>query len=419
MRRMKSALLGFIAGISCLTAAAQYTEADIYAYIERYKEPAINKMYEYKIPASITIAQGIFESACGMSHLAKDGNNHFGIKCHKEWTGDTILIDDDELQECFRKYNSVEESFNDHSLFLKTRPRYSALFDLDVMDYAGWAKGLKAAGYATNPEYANRLIRLIETYHIARLDTLYQERLANGYFKNYPNVQPPVAYKEPAKPAAQPAQVNDDSRISPAPSKPHKPHKPSKQQQQNTQPASKKPNTPPAKTDTPAPATAPQTPASAPEPAETAKPDEDAADEVAVRDEKPTSLTVFSALEGEYPRADYPFTDREVYINNRILFVIAQKGDTYAKIANDVQDSEARLKKYNDASGNAKLKVGQVVYIVRKNNAGKEPYYKVVNAESLLYISQKTAISLKKLCKYNNIQPTEKLKKDRLIKLKK
>ena len=107
---MKAAFMGLVAGISCLTAAAQYTE--------RYQEPAINKMYEYKIPASITIAQGIFESACGMSHLATDGNNHFGIKCHKEWTGDTILIDDDELQECFRKYATVEESFNDHSLFL-------------------------------------------------------------------------------------------------------------------------------------------------------------------------------------------------------------------------------------------------------------------------------------------------------------
>ncbi|MBQ7735140.1 MAG: glucosaminidase domain-containing protein [Bacteroidales bacterium] len=416
MRRMKAAFMGLVAGISCLTAAAQYTEADIYAYIERYQEPAINKMYEYKIPASITIAQGIFESACGMSHLATDGNNHFGIKCHKEWTGDTILIDDDELQECFRKYATVEESFNDHSLFLKTRPRYSALFDLDVMDYAGWANGLKAAGYATNPEYATRLIRLIETYHIARLDTIYQERLASGYFKNYPDVQPPVTAKEPAKPAAQSAPTNDDSRITPEPAKPHKPHKPAKQNPQDTPPAPTKPTpaTPngSAKTTEPAP-TPSQTTTPAP------KPDENAADEVAARDEKPTALTVFSALDGEYPRADYPFTDRAVYANNRTLFVIAQKGDTYAKIARDVQDKEARLKKYNDATGNAKLKVGQVVYIEKKNNSGKEPYYKVVNSESLLYISQKTAISLKRLCKYNNIPATEKLKKDRMLKLKK
>ena len=416
---MKVALMGLIAGISCFTATAQYTEADIYAYIERYQEAAINKMYEYKIPASITIAQGIFESACGMSHLAKDGNNHFGIKCHKEWEGDTILIDDDELQECFRKYSNVEESFNDHSLFLKTRPRYSALFDLDVMDYAGWANGLKSAGYATNPEYANRLIRLIETYHIARLDTLYQERLENGYFKNYPNVHPEETEKAPVKPAVQPAPTSDNSHITPAQEKPHKPHKPAKQHPQNTAPATQKPgHTPTTQPAEPA-HTPSQTPTPAPKPAETATPDVNAADEVAVRDEKPTSLTIFSALEGEYPRADYPFTERDVYINNRTLFVIAQKGDTYAKIAHDVQDKEGRLKKFNDVTGNAKLKVGQVVYIEKKNNSGKDPYYKVVNAESMLYISQKTAVSLKKLCKYNNIPATEKLKKDRLLKLKK
>ena len=409
MKRIKAVLLTLLAAFCCVSLFGQYTEEDIYAYIERYKEPAINKMYEYQIPASITIAQGIFESACGMSHLAKDGNNHFGIKCHKEWEGDTILIDDDELQECFRKYATVEESFNDHSLFLMTRPRYSGLFELDVMDYAGWANGLKAAGYATNPEYATRLIRLIETYRIARLDTLYQERLASGYFKNYPDVQPPATEKEPAKPAVQPAPTNDDSRITPEPAKPHKPHKPVKQHPQDTPPASTKPDS----------ATPAQPSAPAPKPAESAKPDDNAADEVAVKEEKPTALTVFSALDGEYPTADYPFTDRKVYSNNNTLFVIAEKGDTYAKIARDVQDKEARIKKFNDISGNAKLKVGQVVYIERKNNAGKEPYYKVVNSESMLYIAQKTAISLKKLCKYNNIPATEKLKKDRMLKLKK
>ena len=422
MKKIRAALLTLIAAISCVSLFGQYTEADIYAYIEKYKEPAINKMYEYKIPASITIAQGIFESACGMSHLAKDGNNHFGIKCHKEWEGDTILIDDDELQECFRKYASVEESFNDHSLFLKTRPRYSTLFDLDVMDYAGWAKGLKAAGYATNPEYANRLIRLIETYHIARLDTIYQERLESGYFKNYPNVQPPATEKEPAKPAVQPAPANDDSRITPTPSKPHKPNKPGKQHPNPTpahkpapsqpQPSAPAPQPTPSATSTPAPK---PTPAPS-QPAATAT---DEASEVAVKEDKPTALTVFSALDGEYPAADYPFTDRKVYVNNRTLFVIAEKGDTYAKIARDVQDKEARLKKFNDVSGNAKLKVGQVVYIEKKNKAGKEPYYKVVNSESLLYISQKCAVSLQKLCKYNNIPATEKLKKDRMLKLRK
>ena len=151
---------------------SQYTESDIFNYIETYKEIAINKMVEYRIPASITLAQGIFESACGTSRLATEANNHFGIKCHKEWEGDTIKHNDDELQECFRKYLKPEESYNDHSLFLISRPRYAKLFTLDVMDYPGWARGLKTAGYATNPQYADKLISLIERFDLARHDTI-------------------------------------------------------------------------------------------------------------------------------------------------------------------------------------------------------------------------------------------------------
>jgi flagellum-specific peptidoglycan hydrolase FlgJ len=151
---------------------AQYTEDDIYNYIETYKGIAIEKMVEYKIPASITLAQGIFESACGTSRLATEGNNHFGIKCHKEWQGDTIKHDDDALQECFRKYNGAEESYNDHSLFLTSRPRYAKLFTLNIMDYKAWANELKAAGYATNPQYADRLISLIERFDLAKQDTI-------------------------------------------------------------------------------------------------------------------------------------------------------------------------------------------------------------------------------------------------------
>jgi len=157
------------------TLFAQYTETDIYNYIDTYKEVAIQKMVEYKIPASITLAQGIFESACGTSRLATEGNNHFGIKCHKEWEGDTIKHDDDELQECFRKYKEVEESYNDHSQFLITRPRYAKLFTLDIMDYQGWARELKVAGYATNPQYADKLISLIERFDLAKQDSICME----------------------------------------------------------------------------------------------------------------------------------------------------------------------------------------------------------------------------------------------------
>ena len=141
-------------------------------YIQTYKDIAMREMRNHKIPASITLAQGILESGAGNSTLAREAKNHFGIKCHKGWTGDTYTMDDDEKDECFRKYNNVEESFVDHSLFLTSRGRYSALFDLDITDYEGWAKGLKAAGYATNPKYAQLLIDRIELYDLTKYDQI-------------------------------------------------------------------------------------------------------------------------------------------------------------------------------------------------------------------------------------------------------
>jgi len=165
-------LLLFSLLLSPFPLFAQYTEADIRNYIETYKEIAIQKMVEYKIPASITLAQGIFESGSGTSRLAREANNHFGIKCHKEWTGDTIRHTDDAPQECFRKYEKAEYSYDDHSLFLTSRPRYAKLFTLDIMDYKGWAHELKAAGYATNPQYPERLISLIERFDLATQDTI-------------------------------------------------------------------------------------------------------------------------------------------------------------------------------------------------------------------------------------------------------
>jgi LysM repeat protein len=138
-------------------------------YIDQYKDVAIEQMKRWKIPASITLAQGVFESGAGTSELTKRGNNHFGIKCHG-WTGRTIYHNDDRRNECFRAYNSAYESYEDHSRFLASSQRYSSLFKLKTTDYKGWAKGLKAAGYATNPQYANKLIELIQLYKLYEYD---------------------------------------------------------------------------------------------------------------------------------------------------------------------------------------------------------------------------------------------------------
>mgnify|MGYP005844774169 CR=1 FL=1 len=139
-------------------------------YIQQYKDIAIREMHQYGIPASITLAQGILESAGGESYLANKANNHFGIKCHRDWKGKKVYRDDDAKNECFRHYKHAEESFRDHSLFLSQRSRYNFLFDYDRTDYKSWAKGLKKAGYATNPKYPSLLIELIERYNLHQYD---------------------------------------------------------------------------------------------------------------------------------------------------------------------------------------------------------------------------------------------------------
>ncbi len=150
------------------------------AYIATYSGIAMEEMRKYKIPASITLAQGILESASGKGRLAVEANNHFGIKCHG-WTGAKIYHDDDASQECFRKYNHANSSFEDHSTFLTSRSRYSKLFQLKIDDYKGWAKGLRAAGYATDRKYPEKLISLIERYQLYRYDEEVLGRPSNKY----------------------------------------------------------------------------------------------------------------------------------------------------------------------------------------------------------------------------------------------
>lgn len=166
-----------IALFLALSGSAQVRWNQVYQqYINQYKDIAIEQMKRYHIPASITLAQGLFESGAGRSELTRRGNNHFGIKCHG-WTGRTTYHDDDKNNECFRAYDSAYESFEDHSKFLTGSQRYRSLFRLKQTDYKGWARGLKDAGYATNPQYANKLIEIIQLYKLYQYDT------AKGYDK--------------------------------------------------------------------------------------------------------------------------------------------------------------------------------------------------------------------------------------------
>jgi flagellum-specific peptidoglycan hydrolase FlgJ len=152
------------------TTRVKVTTQMVLAYIEKYKEIAKENMVKTGIPSSITLGQAILESGAGTGPLSVQANNHFGIKCHKEWTGPSISYTDDAENECFRKYKDPSESFRDHSYFLTSRPRYLPLFALGKDDYSAWAKGLKLAGYATDPKYPEKLISLIERYQLAKYD---------------------------------------------------------------------------------------------------------------------------------------------------------------------------------------------------------------------------------------------------------
>lgn len=152
------------------TTSLKVTTEVVLQYIDDFKDIAIDNMRQHGIPASITLAQGILESGAGLGSLSMRANNHFGIKCHKEWNGPSVRHDDDSEQECFRKYDHPSESYRDHSLFLTSRSRYSSLFSLPSTDYVAWAKGLKAAGYATDVKYPDKLISLIERYKLYQYD---------------------------------------------------------------------------------------------------------------------------------------------------------------------------------------------------------------------------------------------------------
>ncbi len=196
---MKQRLFSTIIILSLAVAALAQSTSDTYrAYIAKYASWAQEQQREHGVPASITLAQGLLESAAGQSELARKANNHFGIKCGGGWMGPTYRQDDDTRNECFRKYRNVGDSFRDHSLFLK-RNRYAPLFKLKVTDYKGWAHGLKQCGYATDPHYAAKLIKIIETYDLARYSLLKGEENTPKSTPVVPDAKPEAISKQESK----------------------------------------------------------------------------------------------------------------------------------------------------------------------------------------------------------------------------
>jgi LysM repeat protein len=186
--------------LAVLVAVAA-TDSDFEKYIKKYSSVAVSEMQRTGVPASITLAQGLVESAAGKSTLASKSNNHFGIKCHSDWKGKKTYKDDDKAAECFRVYSNANASFKDHSDFLRYQDRYKFLFELDPTDYKAWARGLKKAGYATDPKYAEKLIKVIEDYSLYRFD------------QNTTDIpEPPLAIEQPVEVAR--AEAREEIRFS-------------------------------------------------------------------------------------------------------------------------------------------------------------------------------------------------------------
>lgn len=374
---MKKILLLFIC-LSTVYAYSQYAEEDVLNYIDNYSKLAVQSMKTYKIPASIKLAQAIYSSNAGQSKVAREARNHFGLLCNTEYQGEPYYETSDRSGNCYRMYATVEESFQDHNLFLTSRPRYESLFQLSPTDYRAWATGLQACGYSINPEYAERLIAIIEKYTLTRFDK--QGMSAS-------NVETQVA--EP-----QSQQVAESQAVAQSTTKPvtEAPKQTPKTQESVQSTTTSKPK---------------RTYDNGMEPDTIIN-----GIEVYIQRGKHTNssaydnrpivnMNVFTAQPNEYKVSYFPYTKRDVYENNKVKFVIAKKGDTYNKIAKEAQLLESDLRIYNDAPDDYEPILNEVVYLQMKNTKSEVSYHKLEMADSFRYLSQKYAVQLKTLIKRN------------------
>ena len=338
-------------------------------YIKKWAPTAVKEMYRSGVPASITLAQGLLESRWGQSALAAEGNNHFGIKCHNDWKGKTMKVDDDAKGECFRVYDSAEESFQDHSDFLRYRDRYKFLFDLKPTDYKGWAYGLKKAGYATAPTYAESLIKYIEKYKLYEYDTLTAaeaEALANSYEESV-DVKDSGSSVKPSKSSSGKVSSAKSSRAARRAAKRSKKHSSQNEEIDYGH--------------------LPESPLSI---------------------EEPKKIT-----SGRYEEVQFSL-HREAYSKNGVPFVTSIDGETYSSIAKSYDLTLREILRFNDLSGERELKPGTIVYLQAKKNRsekGLDKYIVGSDGESLWGICQRFGVKMSSVCKMNgfdeNYQPRE------------
>lgn len=371
---MKKILL-LIACFSTIYAYSQYAEEDVLNYINNYSKLAEQSMKTYKIPASVKLAQAIYSSNAGQSKVAKEANNHFGLLCNTEYQGEQYYETSDRNGNCYRMYSTVAESFQDHNVFLTTRPRYESLFQLSPTDYKGWANGLQACGYSINPEYGQRLINIIEKYSLTRFDQ--QGMPAQDAEHAVAEPQPQSQTQPKSQTQSQP--VAEQTKATPKVQE-TVPTNPTPQNKRNYENG--------------------------------VEPDTIISGiEVYIQRGKKTSaeagnkpivnMNIFTAKPNEYKVSYFPYTKRDVYENNKIKFVIAKKGETYSRIAKETQLIESDLRYYNDADDDYEPIEGEVVYLQQKNTKSEVSYHKLEMSDSFRYLSQKYAVQLKTLIKRN------------------
>lgn len=348
-------LLPFLS-LACAWGAAGQSQTVIRNYVEKWAPTAVREMYRSGVPASITLAQGILESGAGLSSMAKDGNNHFGIKCHKDWTGKQMFYDDDARGECFRKYDSAEDSFRDHSDFLRYRDRYKFLFEYKTTDYKAWAQGLKKAGYATDPGYATKLIKYIETYELHEYDKMKPKAAKPA------GTAPEPSVSETAPEAVKPVSARAARKAARKARKAARTHR-----------------------------------KTVPEPE---VPTEIPASPLSIEEPKPVDRS-------QYEQFRFSLT-RQMMSRNGVPFITAVEGETYSSIAQSYDLFLKELLRYNDLTAAERLLPGTIVYLQPKKNQspkGLDKYIVGEDPETLRDICQRFGVKLQSVCRMNGFAP--------------
>ena len=389
---MKKVLSTFFLGLAAiLLALADPVYPPIRKYVEQWAPTAVREMYRSGVPASITLAQGILESRYGLSPLAADGNNHFGIKCHKDWTGKKQYHDDDEKGECFRVYDDADESFRDHSDFLRYRDRYKFLFEFETTDYKAWAYGLKKAGYATDPGYPTKLIKYIEDYGLAQYDKMSlaeaERLLALMRAGEYPGTtvdgeggaEGQVVGNAEARSDRQTEAKSGKKAVTRAERRAEK--KAEKAAERDGREAHKTAH-------------------------------RNHRGNVAGDDDELTGRIPDSPLSIEEPKRidksqleEFKFSlTREAYSKNGVPFVTSMEGETYSSIAERYGLFLKELLKFNDLAAAQELEPGTVVYLQAKKNQsqkGLDKYIVDEDGQSLRDICQRFGVKMSSVCKMN------------------